>query len=146
MSLTVTVKLQLAWLPEPSVVEQVTVVVPFGKAEPDAGLHVVDAGLPQLSPTVGANDTTAAHRFGSVDLTMFAGHVIEGPCVSFTVTVKLHEEEFPATSLTLQVTVVTPFAKEVPDAGLQTGVSGGTDPLLLGANPPGQLSVTIGAA
>ena len=36
-SLTVTVKLQLPWLPAPSVAVQLTVVGPIGKLEPEAG-------------------------------------------------------------------------------------------------------------
>jgi len=39
VSLTVTVNLQIFVLPEVSVAVQVTVVVPFGKVEPDAGLQ-----------------------------------------------------------------------------------------------------------
>jgi hypothetical protein len=39
VSFTVTVKLQLLELPEASVTEQLTVVVPFGKLDPDAGVH-----------------------------------------------------------------------------------------------------------
>ena len=53
MSLTVTVNEQLAELPLASCTVQETVVVPFGKVDPEAGLHV---GLPtfgQLSLTVG---------------------------------------------------------------------------------------------
>src|SRR2546425_614963 len=38
VSRTVTVKLALLWLPEPSVAVQVTVVVPSGKVEPEARL------------------------------------------------------------------------------------------------------------
>ena len=37
VSLTVTVKLQLAWLPAASVAVQVTGVVPIGKNEPEGG-------------------------------------------------------------------------------------------------------------
>jgi hypothetical protein len=65
---------------------------------------------------------------------MFAGHVIDGGCSSFTVTVKLHGVAgLPAASLTVQVTVVTPFGKAKPGAGVQTGVP-----------TPGQLSVAVG--
>ena len=39
VSTTVTVKLQLAVSPAASVAVQVTVVVPTGKVEPEAGLH-----------------------------------------------------------------------------------------------------------
>jgi hypothetical protein len=45
VSLTVTVKLQLG----PAVVVQVTVVVPFGKNEPDGGLQLT---VPQPLPVV----------------------------------------------------------------------------------------------
>ena len=40
LSLTVTVKLQIAVLPDASFAVQVTVVVPFGKVEPDGGLQL----------------------------------------------------------------------------------------------------------
>ena len=39
MSLTVTVKVQLAVFPEASLTTQVKVLTPFGKIEPLAGLH-----------------------------------------------------------------------------------------------------------
>ncbi len=53
VSLTVMVKVQLAVLPDESATVQVTVVVPTGKNEPDAGKQI---GVPtpgQLSDTVG---------------------------------------------------------------------------------------------
>jgi hypothetical protein len=53
VSLTVTVKLQLAVNPAPSVAVQLTVVTPFGKVEPPGGLHTTVA-LEQLSVAVGA--------------------------------------------------------------------------------------------
>jgi len=50
---TVTVKEQLAVFPDVSVAVQVTVVVPSGNVEPDAGTHMlVTPG--QLSLTIGA--------------------------------------------------------------------------------------------
>jgi hypothetical protein len=52
VSLTVTVNWQVAELPEASLTEQLTVVVPFGNVEPEAGLQ---AGVPtpgQLSVAV----------------------------------------------------------------------------------------------
>ena len=55
---TVTVKPQLAVLPDPSVAVQVTEVTPRGRHEPDGGTHpIVTPG--QLSEAVVANDTTA---------------------------------------------------------------------------------------
>jgi len=53
VSFTVTVKVHVAVLPDASATVQVTVVVPTGKNEPEAGTH---AGTPtpgQLSETVG---------------------------------------------------------------------------------------------
>jgi hypothetical protein len=64
---------------------------------------------------------------------MLAGQVIEGACVSLTVTVNEHELLLPAPSLTLQLTVVTPFGNVEPDAGLHVT-----------APTPGQLSVADG--
>ena len=53
VSLTVTVKVQLAVLPDESATVQVTVVVPTGKNEPEAGEHVGAPTPGQLSETVG---------------------------------------------------------------------------------------------
>jgi hypothetical protein len=51
-SLTVTVKVHVPVLPDASVAVQVTVVVPTGKLDPDAGAHMT-VGVPQLSIPVG---------------------------------------------------------------------------------------------
>ncbi len=61
VSVTVTVKVQGLMLLEASVALQVTVVVPFGKNDPDAGLQVGVPAPEQLSLAVGANVTTAPH-------------------------------------------------------------------------------------
>ena len=53
LSLTVTVKLQELLLPAASVTEQVTVVTPFAKAEPDEGLQVTVPTPAQLSLAAG---------------------------------------------------------------------------------------------
>jgi len=118
VSLTVTVKLQLAELLDASITEQLTVVVPFGKVAPDAG---VQTGVPtpgQLSVAVGVNVTTAEHCPASFPWVMFAGQVITGACISLIVTVKL--QLGPA--VVLQVTVVVPFGKVEPEAGEQDTV------------------------
>ena len=65
----------------------------------------------------------AGHPFGKI-----------GGCVSFTVTVKLHIDMLFDESFTVHVTVVVPFWKVDPEAGLQVG-----------APTPGQLSLTAGA-
>src|SRR5215475_11890914 len=97
VSLTVTVKLQVAVFGgvAASLTVHVTVVTPFANAVPEAGRHVTVPTPGQLSVGVGVvYVTTAEHTFGSVDFTMFAGHAIDGGCVSFTVTVKLQLELF----------------------------------------------------
>jgi hypothetical protein len=65
VSLTVTVKEQLAESPAESVTVQLTVVVPLGKVEPDAGVQTT-VGLGQLSFVVGVKLTTAEHRLLSL--------------------------------------------------------------------------------
>ena len=64
----------------------------------------------------------------------FAGQVIVGACVSFTVTVNEQLAELPAASITEQFTVVVPFGKLDPEGGVQTGVP-----------TPEQLSVAVAA-
>ena len=123
MSFTVTLNEQLAEFPAASLTLQVTVVVPFGKIAPETGAH---EGVPtpgQLSLAVGAGNVTAAEHWPGVFATvMLAGQVIEGGCVSFTVTVNEQLAEFPAASLTVQITVVEPFGNVEPDGGVHAGV------------------------
>ena len=64
---------------------------------------------------------------------MFAGQVIVGGCVSFTVTEKVQELLLPLGSVAVQVTDVVPFGKVEPDAGEQVT-----------AAAPGQLSFAVG--
>src|SRR6266511_3141488 len=76
-SLTVTVNEQLELLPAPSLAVQVTVVVPVGKNEPEAGLQTtMTPGL--LSVAVTEYVTTAEHSPGSVPFTRSTGQVITG--------------------------------------------------------------------
>ena len=58
--------------------------------------------------------------------------MIEGGCVSTTVTVKLQLAVLLDASVAVQVTVVVPTLNGEPDAGLQVNVT------------PGQLSLTVG--
>ena len=116
VSLTVTVKLHIDMLFDESFTVHVIVVVPFGKVDPDAGLHVGAPTPGQLSLTTGAGYvTTAWQTFGSVPCVMLAGHVMFGGCVSLTETVKL--QLGPA--FVVQLTVVVPFWKNEPEAGVQ---------------------------
>lgn len=114
---TVTVNEHEAVLPDASVAVQVTVVVPTGKVEPDAGEQTtVTPG--QLSDAVGAKFTVAEVRIGHLEpaaVKMFAGHVIVGGCVSLTLTVNV--QVGPAVEV--HVTVVVPTGKNEPEAGEQ---------------------------
>jgi hypothetical protein len=130
----------VAMFPDESVAVHVTIVVPGGNIDPDGGLHTTVGAGPQLSVAngvtyvavalvVNGHDTCAAfvippgHPFGNT-----------GGCMSTTVTVKLHIDILLDESFTVHVTVVVPFWKVDPDAGLHVG-----DPT------PGQLSLTVGA-
>jgi hypothetical protein len=130
----VTLNEQLAEFPAASFTPQMTVVVPLGKLAPETGAQVGDPTPGQLSLTVGGgNVTTAEHWPGVFATLVLAGHVIEGGCVSLIVTVNEQLAEFPAASLTVQLTVVEPFGKVEPDGGVHTGVPA-----------PEQLSETVG--
>jgi hypothetical protein len=58
----------------------------------------------------------------------FAGQIMVGACASLTVTVKL---QLPPPKLLVQLTVVTPFWKVEPEAGVQVTVP--HVPLVVGA-------------
>jgi hypothetical protein len=104
----VTVNEQLAVLPDPSVAVHVTVVTPTGKQEPDGGEQATMTPG-QLSEAVASAKLTTTHGAFAVGVLamMFAGQVMTGGCVSFTVTVKLHML-IPAELVAVQSTVVTP--------------------------------------
>lgn len=103
-----------------SVAVQVTVVVPTGKLDPEAGEQTTVAPG-QLSFAVGVGYVTIPA--GTPEI--FAGQVTVGACVSLTVTVKLQVVAPPLE----HVTVVVPLGKVEPDAGVQVtahpGVVGG---------------------
>ena len=63
---------------------------------------------------------------------MFAGHVIDGACVSLTVTEKEHVAVFIDASVVVHVTVVVPTGKVEKEPGVHVTVA------------PGQLSTGAG--
>ena len=74
----------------------------------------------QLSLADAVKETTAPEPDGPPALghtTIFAGQVTLGFSVSITVTVKLQLALFPTASVAVQMTVVTPLKKVVPDGG-----------------------------
>lgn len=118
VSFTVTVKLHVAVLPDASVAVAITVVVPFGKNEPDDGLAAtVTPG--QLSDAVTVKFTTAPHCPVVAGTVIFAGQLTVGGCVSLTFTVNEQLAELLCASVTVQVTVVVPTGKNEPEAGEQ---------------------------
>ena len=126
--MTVTVNVQLIWLPAESVAVQVTVVTPFWKAVPDAGVQVtVGVVAEQLSVAVAVKVSTAVQRPGSVPVMMLAGQVIAGCWLSTTRTSKELVKVLAgvALSVIVHVTVVEPTGKVEPDAGVQTIVPAG---------------------
>src|SRR6266404_4684407 len=107
LSTTVTVCVQLDWLPAESVAVQVIVVVPFGYSAINGWLSLrvplMVGLLSQLSVAVAVPvTTTAAQMSGSVLVVMFAGHVIIGAVVSLTVNVTSFVVVLPAPSLLLE--------------------------------------------
>ena len=113
VSFTVTVCVQVCIFPATSLAVQVTVVTPIGKLDGELLVTVI---VPvQLSDVVGVPKTTpvATHELASATAVTFAGQVIVGFWVSFTVTVCVQVCVFPAASLAVQVTVVTPIGKLV---------------------------------
>src|SRR5882724_11332622 len=130
VSLTVTEKLQLELLPTASVAVHSTLVVPFGKLNPDAGTHTIEPPA-QLSVNVARKLTLLAHCPGAALTVMLPGQSGTGRSVSLTVTVKLQLELLPAASVAVHSTLVAPFGKLNPDAGTHTML------------PPAQWSVKL---
>ena len=132
---TVIVNVHVPVFAAASVAVHVTVVVPTGNDEPDAGTQFTVAPG-QLSDGVGTVYVTVADPEDGGDSTtvMLAGHVTVGTCVSLTVTVNEHVVFglFGDASDAVHVTVVVPTGNEDPEAGTQETVA------------PGQLSVAVG--
>ena len=107
VSRTVTLCVQVAVFPLPSVTVQTMLFAPSGRGV--GALFATDATL-QLSPVAGVpKSTLVAVQPELADTVMSAGQVIVGNCVSRTVTVCAHVAEFPLASCAVQVTVVTPL-------------------------------------
>jgi len=110
--------------------EQVTVVVPTGKIVPEAGEHVTG---PQAPAAVGCVKVTAVPlAIGQEAAAATVWSARQVIAQGTTVTVKVQEAVLPEVSVAVQVTVVVPSRKQVPDDGEQEAVA------------PGQLSVGVG--
>ena len=119
VSRTVIVKLQLLLLPLESLDTQRTVVSPGAKVLPEAGVQTSTGLVSQISEVVTTYVPTAPA--GLVHSRMrLVEQVIAGGVVSTTETVNEQVLLFPPVSVDTQSTVVTPGAKVLPEAGVQT--------------------------
>jgi len=125
VSCTITWKLPVVVLPWASVAKQVTVVVPIGKVEPDAGLHVGVRVFPKESDAVTVKVTVAPDG-PAASLAMFAGRLrVGGVLIWLTVTSNEAVEVLPLESVAEQSMPVTPTGRCEPEAGEQDT---GTEP------------------
>ena len=115
-----------------STARQVTVLTPSGKNEPEGGVQAAVTFGEQLSVAPTEKNTCAPLALLQATV-LFVGQMMAGFSVSFTVTVKLRLLLLPAVSIAVQVTVVTPLLKVVPEGGLHVAVT------------PGQLSLAVTA-
>jgi hypothetical protein len=110
-----------AELPALSFAEQVTLVVPNGNVEPEAGVHVTDA-VPSTRSEAEAENVTTAPLVLVACTVISDGSVNVGGVLSTTFTLKEAEPVLPALSVTEQVTLVEPKANVEPDEGVQVAV------------------------
>jgi len=119
LSVTVTTKLHDLVFAEASVARHTTVVLPRGKVEPLTGPLIrvsAGAGLGQLSVAVTEYANAAdTQLLPEVLIVWFAGQLIVGACVSFTVTRKVQVFVKPDPSVARSVIVVTPLGNADPE-------------------------------
>jgi hypothetical protein len=107
-----------ALLPALSVAEQVTIVTPLWKTEPERGEHEADTEPSTTSDAAAWKDTIAPEP--EVALTVkLSGKFRTGGLVSTTLTTNEPLALLPALSVAEQVTVVLPSLSVEPDSGLQ---------------------------
>ncbi len=121
VNVTVTVKLPFAVFLFASVAEQLTVVCPMGKMEPEAGVQVTGTE-PATRSVAEAEKFTTVPAASVVSTVISAGKFKAGAVVSTTVTWKLAVPVLPCESVAEQLTVVVPKANVDPEAGAQVGV------------------------
>src|SRR5258706_1313283 len=98
---TTTLNVQVAGLPLASLAVIVTVLVPTGNSEPEAGSAVTEGEGSQLSAAVGSVNVTIALLL-DVQIEMSAGQLTVGAMVSTTFTVRVTSTAgLPEGSLTL---------------------------------------------
>jgi len=126
VSTIVILKLVVTLLPEKSVAEQETSVVPSANVESEAGEQLTVGEGSTKSLTVRAEYVTVLPDGPVASATILVGATIEGGVVSRTVTVKVPWIELPEESAAVQDTIVVPRAKVEPDLGEQTTLGDGS--------------------
>ena len=108
--------------PAASVAVHVTVVVPIGNVEPEAGSQVGPVVTATSSVAVASNVIANPDWLVEED-EMLDGMVMVGAdtSVNVTVTVNVAEPVFPSPSVALHVTVVVPTEKLLPDVVVHVG-------------------------
>jgi hypothetical protein len=115
--------------PAASAAVHVTVVVPSGNVEPDAGVQL-ELVTPTASVNVTVNPTGAPDALVASAVTS-AGTPIAGAVVSWTVTWNDAVAVLPLVSVAVHVTVVVPSGKVDPLAGVQPNVATATSSVAL---------------
>ena len=106
----------VAVLPRSSEAVHVTVVVPIGNVEPEAGVHVTEREPSTRSVAVAVNETTLPAELVASNV-ILAGNVRVGAVVSLTVMVNDAVPVLPAASVALHVMVVVAIGNVEPEAG-----------------------------
>ena len=133
---TTTSKPAVAELPDASVAVQVTGVVPRLNVLPDTGSHVSVGGevMASVAETLSLKSTTVPDKLVIAAYTIASRISMTGAVTSLTVTVKSAVVVFPAPSVAVHETGVTPKPKTDPDGGVQSIV--GASPELSVATMP----------
>ena len=118
-----------------SVAEQVTMVLPIGNIDPEAGIQVTGTLPSTKSVAVGVVNVTVAPEELTAFAVIFEIGETTGAVVSTTITLNVvGVAVFPAVSVLLQVTVVVPRTNVDPETGEQ-----------LAGNVPSIASTALGA-
>jgi hypothetical protein len=125
---TVTVKLQLVLVPQPSLAVLYTVVMPIGKVLPLGGTAVTKGGGLQPPLAVTLKNTVAPLELVAVTVRFDEQFRLIGGRT--TVTVKLQFVVLPQLSLAVLYTVVVPIGNVLPLGGRAVTKGGGLQPPL----------------
>jgi len=118
VSSTVMVNVADPGLPDVSVAEHVTVLIPSANVLPEAGVHVAGKDPSTMSEAVAAEYVTTAPDGDVATVMILAGVVTVGGVLSSTVMVNVADPGLPAASVAEHVTGVSPSANILPEIGV----------------------------